>query len=304
MTDYFVYVACTTPVRLPAYEAATMAVLKHLGVNAHHMKDVNCCGAQYIESLSRNAFAAMSGRILAVAERFRKDVIAVCGACSGSLKHVKHMLDTEPELKAEVNDILAEEGLEYTGKVEVKHLLQILRDDVGYDAIRKAVVQPYHGVDLAAHYGCHVTRPAEIVQVDDPEVPRVIDEIIEACGADAIDYAGQVRCCGGPMLAMDEQVATKIGSEKIKNVKDSGAKGIVTACVFCNIQLTQVQFGEGGEAKDRIPILTLPQFMGTAMGIDEESLGMPLNKISPDVLLEFAHRIESKVIRREQEAKR
>jgi heterodisulfide reductase subunit B len=268
------------------------------------MKDVNCCGAQYIESLSREAFAAMSGRILAIAERFGKDVIAICGACSGSLKHVKHMLDTEPDLKAEVNEILAEEDLEYTGKVEVKHLLQILRDEVGYDAIRRAVVQPYNGVKLAAHYGCHVTRPAEIVQVDDPEVPRSIDDIIEACGADAIDYAGKVRCCGGPMLAMDEEVATKIGSEKIANVKAAGAKGIVTACVFCNIQLTQVQFGEGGEPKDRIPVLTLPQFMGAAMGIDEETLGMPLNKISPDVLLEFAHRIESKVIRREQEAKR
>jgi heterodisulfide reductase subunit B len=303
LTDYFLYTGCTTPVRLPAYEAATMAVLKHLGVTVHHMKDVNCCGAQYVESLSREAFAAMSGRLLAIAERFGKDIIAICGACSASLKHVKHMLDTEPELKATVNEILAEEDLEYTGKAEVKHLLQILRDEVGYDAIRRAVVQPYDGIVLAAHYGCHVTRPAEIVQVDDPEVPRSIDDIIEACGARAVDYAGKVRCCGGPLLAMDEKLGTAIGSEKITNIKAAGAKGILTACVFCNIQLTQVQFGEGGEPKDRIPVLTLPQFMGAAMGIDEETLGIPLNKISPDVLLEFAHRIESKVIRREQEAK-
>ncbi|MFW9846210.1 MAG: CoB--CoM heterodisulfide reductase iron-sulfur subunit B family protein [Candidatus Thorarchaeota archaeon] len=301
MSDYFVYTGCTTPVRLPAYEAATMAILRHLGINAHHMKDVNCCGAQYVESLSRNAFAAMSGRLLAIAERFGKDIIAVCGACSGSLKHVKHWLDTEPELRAEVNGLLAEEGLEYTGNVEVKHLLQILRDDIGYDAIKRAIVQPYKGVKVAAHYGCHVTRPHEIVQVDDPEVPTVIDRIIEACGATAVDYAGKTRCCGGPMLAMDEELGTAIGREKIKHMKSAEADAAVTACVFCNIQLTQVQFGEDTTSKDRIPVLTLPQFMGAAMGIDEQTLGLPLNKIRPHVLLEFMHRIESKVVHREQE---
>lgn len=301
MSDYFVYTGCTTPVRLPAYEAATMAILKHLGVNAHHMKDVNCCGAQYVESLNRNAFAAMSGRLLAIAERFGKDIIAVCGACSGSLKHVKHWLDNEPEIRAEVNSLLAEEGLEYTGNVEVKHILQILRDDIGYDAIKRAVVQSYNGVKLAAHYGCHVTRPHKIVQVDDPEVPTVIDRIIEACGAKAVDYAGKTRCCGGPMLAMDEEVATAIGREKIEHMKAAGVYAAVTACVFCNIQLTQVQFGEDTTGKDRIPVLTLPQFMGAAMGIDEQTLGLPLNKISPQILLEFMHRIESKVVHREQE---
>lgn len=304
MSDYFLYAGCTTPVRLPAYEAATKAVLKNLGIELYDLKDANCCGAQYVESLNRNAFAAMGGRILAIAEKFEKDIIAVCGACSGSLKHNKHLLDHDDELRAEVNDLLKEEDLEYTGNVEVKHLLQVLRDDIGYDAIRRAVINPYSGIKLAAHYGCHVTRPHDIVQVDDPEVPRVIDDIIEACGADAIDYAGKVRCCGGPMLAMDEEVSNVIGSEKIENVKAAGANGIVTACVFCNIQLTQVQFGEGTAGKDRIPVLTLPQFMGTAMGIDEETLGISLNKISPTVLLEFMSRIEGKALHREQEAKR
>jgi len=302
--DYLLYAGCTTPVRLPAYEAATKAVLKNLGIELLDLKDANCCGAQYVESLNRNAFAAMGGRILAIAEKFQKDIIAVCGACSGSLKHNKHLLDTEEDLRTEVNDLLREEGLEYTGNVEVRHLLQVLRDDIGYDAIRRAVIQPYNGIKLAAHYGCHVTRPHDIVQVDDPEVPTVIDNIIEACGAEAVDYAGKVRCCGGPMLAMDEEVSTVIGSEKIENVRASGADGIVTACVFCNIQLTQVQFGEGTSGKDRIPILTLPQFMGTVMGIDEETLGISLNKISPTVLLEYMSRIEGKALHREEEAKR
>jgi heterodisulfide reductase subunit B len=215
-----------------------------------------------------------------------RDILAICGACSGSLKTVKHELDTDEELRTEVNSILAEEGLKYTGTVEVKHLLQIFNEDIGYDAIKAAIVKPYNGVRLAAHYGCHVTRPPEIVHVDNPENPVIIDNIIEAAGAIPIDYTGKTRCCGGPMLAMDEEVANKIGLDKIKNIRYEKAEGIVTACVFCDIQLTQVQFGDLAGDEPKIPVLTLPQFLGSAMGINPDSLGIQLNKISPEAILQ------------------
>ncbi len=286
MKEYVLYTGCTTPVRLPAYEAAVTVVLEKLGIRLIPMKDANCCGAQYVESVSHTAFAAMSGRVLAIAESMDRDILAICGACSGSLKTVKHDLDKDEKLRAEVNELLAEEGLKYTGTVEVKHLLQIFNEDIGYDAIKAAIVKPYHGVRLAAHYGCHVTRPPEIVHVDDPENPIIIDAIIEAAGATPVDYIGKTRCCGGPMLAMDEEVANKIGLDKIKNIRNEKADGIVTACVFCDIQLTQVQFGDMAGDEQKIPVLTLPQFLGPAMGIDFDSLGIQLNKIDPQAILQ------------------
>ncbi len=282
MREFMLYTGCTTPVRLPAYEASVRAVLGKFGIELTTMKDANCCGAQYVESLSRPAFAALSGRILALAEREGLDILAVCGACSGSLKTVKHELDSDRYLRAEVNDLLKEEGLEYTGNIRVKHLLQIFQEDIGYNAIEEAIVRPYNGIRLAAHYGCHVTRPYEIVQVDDPENPTIIDRIIRIAGATPVDYIGKTRCCGGPMLAVDESVANKIGMEKINNLQDADVQGLVTACVFCDIQLTQVQFGEGMEPQKRVPVLTLPQFLGPAIGIDADSLGTYLNKIPPD----------------------
>ncbi len=285
MNEILLYRGCTTPVRLPAYEAATIAVLEHLGVKVTPMQDANCCGAQYIESINRNAFAAMSGRILALAEREELDILAVCGACSGSLKHNQHYLDENYEARDEVNELLAEEGLKYTGKVRVRHLLQVLAEDIGFEKIRRNIVKPYSGVKLAAHYGCHVTRPYDIVQVDDPENPVILDHLVEIAGATPVDYTGKTRCCGGPMLAMDEEIATKIGRDKIENVRHVGADGIVTACVFCDIQLTQVQFGEGSD-EAKIPIIPIPQFLGPAMGIELEKLGIELNKISPNPLFE------------------
>ena len=285
MKEFVLYAGCTTPVRLPGYERAVQLVLEKLGVRLTPLKDVNCCGAQYVESVNHVAFAAMSGRILALAEKMDMDILAICGACSGSLKHVKHDLDNNEELRAEVNDLLEEEGLKYTGKVKVKHLLQIFREDIGYDAIRSAVINPYNNIRLAAHYGCHVTRPEEIVQVDDAENPTIIDKIIQAAGGTTVDYNGKTRCCGGPLLAMDEEVGNAIGRDKIENIRDENADGIVTACVFCDIQLTQVQFGEGASDKPKIPVITLPQFLGPALGINEDSLGIQLTKINPQSIL-------------------
>ncbi len=286
MKEYALYTGCTTPVRLPAYEASVKLVLEKLGIRLTLMKDANCCGAQYVESVSHTAFCAMSGRIIALAESMNLDILAICGACSGSLKTVKHDLDNNPKLRAEVNEILADEGLKYTGTSEVKHLLQIFREDIGYEAIKAAIVKPYSGLRLAAHYGCHVTRPPEIVKVDDAENPTIIDRIIELTGATAVDYTGKTRCCGGPMLAMDADVATKIGLDKINNIREENVDGIITACEFCDIQLTQVQFDDLAEDAPKIPVIPLPQFLGPALGINFDKLGIYLNKIDPQTILQ------------------
>jgi heterodisulfide reductase subunit B len=284
--DFVMYLGCTTPVRLPAYEASVKLVLEKLGIRTTIMKDANCCGAQYVQSLSHSAYAAMSGRILALGESMGRDIIALCGACSGSLKHVQHELDNDEELRNEVNGLLEEEGLKYTGTVKVKHLLQIFREDIGYDAIKAAVVRPYNGVRIAAHYGCHVTRPEEIVQVDDAENPTILDRIIEIAGGTPVSYRGKTRCCGGPMLAMDSEVATKIGLDKIENIRAEGAQGIITACEFCDIQLTQVQFDELAGDAPKIPVFPVTQFLGYAMGLGFDELGVSLNKIKPGDVLE------------------
>ncbi|RLI55176.1 MAG: hypothetical protein DRO87_07920 [Candidatus Thorarchaeota archaeon] len=286
MKEFALYTGCTTPVRLPSYEASVKAVLSRLGITLVDMSDANCCGAQYIESVSHKAFVAMSARILALAEKMGLDLLTVCGACSGSIKTVKHELDHDKKLRDEINALLAEEGLTYTGKYEVKHLLQVFAEDIGYEAIREAIVRPYKGVRLSAHYGCHVTRPEEIVQVDDAENPTIIDKIIEIAGGTAVDYVGKTRCCGGPMLGVDPILASRIGRDKIENIRAENVQGIVTVCEFCNLQLTQVQFGDEVEGLDKIPVITLPQFLGPALGIDFDSLGISMNRISPQPVLQ------------------
>jgi len=284
MKDYVLFRGCIAPVRLPAYEAATILVLEKLGINVAPLNNANCCGAQYIESLNENAFLALGGRILALAEHEGKDILAICGACAGSLKHTKKLLDRRKRVRTEVNSLLTNEGLEYTKKVEVKHLLDIFEHDIGLHTLRSAITNPYAGIRLAAHYGCHVTRSFEDLNATDGETPTIIDSIIRVAGGHPVDYSGKTRCCGAPLLAMDEKLAGKVGMEKVRNVREAGAEGIVTACAYCDIQLAQVQFG-GRLEKSRIPVMTLPQFLGPALGILDDDLGMHMNRTSPSRIL-------------------
>ncbi|MHA1134925.1 MAG: CoB--CoM heterodisulfide reductase iron-sulfur subunit B family protein [Candidatus Thorarchaeota archaeon] len=284
MKEYVLFRGCATPVRHPSYEVATNLVLEKLGINIEPLKNANCCGALYVETLDENAFLALNGRILALAEHQGKDVLAICGACAGSLKHAKKLLDRRKTVRAEINALLAEEGLEYTKKVKVKHLLDIFQEDIGLYKLRMAITNPYQGIKLAAHYGCHATRSFENLHTGSDEVSTVIDSVIRIAGGVPVDYPEKMSCCGAPLLAMDEKLAGKVGLDKVRNAKEAGAEGIVTVCTYCDIQLAQVQFG-GRWEKSRIPVLTLPQFLGPALGIDDEDLGLHLNRTSPSRIL-------------------
>jgi heterodisulfide reductase subunit B len=285
MKEYVLFRGCVAPVRLPAYEAATVAVLEKLGINISPLNNTNCCGAQYIESLNENAFLALGGRILALAENEGKDILAICGACAGSLKHVKTLLDRRKRARADVNSLLEREGLQYTRKVEVKHLLDVFEQDITLSTLKSAITNPYANIRLASHYGCHVTRPFDDMNYTSGKIPTIIDSIIRVAGGRPVNYEGKFRCCGAPLLAMDDKLASKVGMEKIRSIKEAGAEGIVTACAYCDIQLSQVQLGNRLE-KSRIPVMTLPQFLGPALGILDEDLGMHMNRISPSRILE------------------
>ena len=285
MKKILLFRGCTVPVLLPAYEAATNLVLEKFGIKTVTLNKANCCGSQYIEAINSKAFLALNGRILALAETKGLDVLALCGACTRSLKSTKHLLDSDKKAKNEVNSLLRDEGIEYTGSANVKHLLDVIQEDIGLLTLKRAIINPYSGIRLAVHYGCQVIRPHGALNLENSKTPTVVEDIIKLAGGISIDHEGKNRCCGGPLSTMDKQLAGKIGREKIANIRDAGAKGIITVCAYCVMQLTHVQFGSK-TGKTRIPVLTLPQFLGPALGILDDDLGFQMNRIDPSLLLE------------------
>ena len=285
MKKILLFRGCIVPVLLPAYEAATIQVLEKLGIKVTVLNKANCCGSQYVEALNQKAFLALNGRILALAEAKGMDVLALCGACTRSLKNTKSILDSNRRSKDEVNSLLKDEGIEYTGSSRIKHLLEVIQEDIGMLTLKKAITNPYPGIRLAVHYGCQVIRPNGALNLDATKAPALVDNIVRLAGGIPIDYEGKNQCCGGPLSTMDKKLAGKIGREKISNIRAAGAKGIITVCAYCDVQLTHAQFGSR-PGKSRIPILTLPQFLGPAIGIVDDDLGIQMNRISPTQLLD------------------
>jgi heterodisulfide reductase subunit B len=285
MKKLLLFRGCTAPVLLPAFEAATIQLLKRFSIKAVVLNDANCCGVQYTEALNPRAHLALSGRILALAEERGLDILPLCSACVRSLKYTKEKLSSDKRARQEVNLLLKEESLSYTGSIMVKHLLEVIRDDIGLAAMKKAITNPYADVRFATHYGCQVVKHARTLNSEVSEPPTIMEDIIRLAGGIAVDYDGKYGCCGGPLSAVDADLASRMGKEKISNIRNAKVQGIVTVCAYCTIQLSHAQFGVKA-SKNKIPVLTLPQFLVPALGIQDSASRVMAGRISFDRLFE------------------
>ncbi|KAA0007562.1 MAG: hypothetical protein FE035_01535 [Thermoplasmata archaeon] len=185
-------------------------------------------------------------------------------------------------MRSRVNEMLASEDLEYKGKVGVVHTVDLLYDHVGVKEIKKHVKKPLKGLKIASHYGCHLVRPSEIGRPVDSENPMKIEAVLEALGAETMDYAEKLDCCGGLLLVnLPESALTKTG-QKLQAVEEHGFDGLVTVCPWCQrmFDSRQKKAGETVAAKLEVPVFYLTQLLGLAFGLDERKLGLDLN-LSP-----------------------
>ena len=196
MAKYALFLGCVAPARYPGVELATREVCKALGIELVELEGANCCPAPgVIKSFDQNTWLAVAARNLALAEKQGVDIITICNGCYGSLFDAAHILNNDPEKLAAVNKILSEVGLQYNGKTKVHHFAEVFYKDLGIDAIKAKFTNPLD-VNVAVHYGCHFLKPSNLKNLDDPERPKILDELVEATGAKSIDYKDKQMCCG------------------------------------------------------------------------------------------------------------
>jgi heterodisulfide reductase subunit B len=278
---YALFLGCTIPARLKEYEVSARAVLKKLNIELVDIKDFNCCGYP-LRNFDFKSYLLSSARNLALAQRKNLDVAVLCQCCYGSLKKADSLMKEGPSLRDEINGYLKKEKLEYTGGVEIKHLLTILHDDYGIEALRKKIERPFKDLKIAAHYGCHALRPSRIVRLDDPYDPKIFDRLVEATGSQSIYWASRLECCGAPLLGVNDDLSFDIMRKKLKDSSEGGADFICTACPYCQIQFDTVQAMITGEEKggSTIPSILYTQLLGMSMGIDNKALLLDTNRIS------------------------
>lgn len=284
MSEYIYYPGCSLKGNSKHYEESLLPVFKTLGMEFEEMDDWNCCGATAYFSVDDAMATTISGRNLSIAEKAGKDLMAPCAGCYLTLKKSNNFLKSGVDGAKKTLQNLKNNGSEYKGGVNVIHPLEILVHDLGMDAIREKVTMPLKGFKVASYYGCQLVRP--FTEFDDPDYPVHLDNIMEALGAEAVDYSAKTRCCGGSLTGTIMDVGRRLNYILLKEAKCKGADAIVTICPLCQFNLELMQPGIEKEFKEKfeIPILYFTQLMGVAFGIPKEDLGfsrsvIPLNKM-------------------------
>jgi heterodisulfide reductase subunit B2 len=287
---YALFLGCTIPARSRHYELSARKVAQKLGVEFIDQADFICCGFP-VKSAEKKSALILGAYNLALAEKNNLDLCSLCSSCTSALTEAAHHLSGHERDRAEVNEVLGKVGLKFEGKVKVRHFARILYEEVGLEALKKSFVQSLEGLRVASHYGCHYIKPSEIYSnFDQVEDPHTLDEIVALTGATVVDYQNKKRCCGGPVLAVDEKTSLSVAKEKLDDIKEAGADIINLICPFCSVMYDsnqkgiETQFNVGYN----LPVLYLTQILGLAMGMDRKDLGLNLNVVkTKDVLARF-----------------
>jgi len=276
---YGFFTGCTSQNDSYENEMSSREVLNYFKIDYQDIKDQNCCGTP-IKSTKHEMWAFLAARIHALAKQQGFEAIAtICNGCDLSLNELEHELAQNPELRAKVNAALAKEGLQYESPLPVRNILTILYEDIGVERIRKSVKHKLKKLKVAAHYGCHAIRPTTIERPDDAEKPTKIQELLEVLGAKSPDYPELLDCCAANIIGVNPEKSLTVAGNKVDIIKQRGYNSICNICPFCQKQLggSQDVAGRIVQKDLKIPSLYLTQYVGLALGIDEEALGLQMN---------------------------
>jgi len=285
--EYLFYLGCTIPARLPSYEISGRRILRELGVKLVEMPDFNCCGLP-IDPVNHEMMVLMAARNLCLAEEANLNILALCPGCSGTLHKVNRKLKDDGKLRAKVNEQLKEMGMSFKGTIEVKHLVRMLNEDIGLEKIKADVKRPLVDIRVAEHNGCHLLRPKQYEEFDDPENPKVLKSLIEVTGAQCLDYIGETDCCGSTVMGVNENVPLQLVRNKLNNLKAVGVQALITVCPSCHLMfdLNQPRVERIFKEKFGIPVLHYTQLLGLAMGISPEELAIQDLRVKASSIIE------------------
>jgi succinate dehydrogenase / fumarate reductase cytochrome b subunit len=273
---YALFLGCVAEDSCKELGSSMSMVAKKLGMNFVDIEDATCCGAGYLHAYNKQLSLLLNGRSLAMAEKAGVDtIITVCSLCLLALEKVNKELSSDPDALKKTNELLGKVGLHYSGKIKVKHFLQVLLEDYGIEKLSKMVVSPLN-LKVAPFYSCQLIRPPDMHEFDNFYEPKSLDELIKALGGTPVNFPGKTKCCGFHILMVNEEVAMKMGGTHLKDAKDRGADCMVVPCPCCHLvfDMYQPRIESKLDMKIKLPILHLPQMIGLALGFTSKELGL------------------------------
>lgn len=278
---YAYYPGCSAGASAKAYDMSALAVADVLGLKFQEVEDWNCCGSmEYFATDKLPAYSLVARNLALAAKQDAEDICAPCSACFLNLYKTDDHMGIDANLNNQVNRALAAGGLTYDpGSMKIRHLLDIMIEDVGYEEIAAHVSQPLKGLRVAPYYGCLIVRP---YYKGNPEHPTHMDELLKALGATVVDFPMKAHCCGGHMSQISEDTSLELIRRILFNADEYKADVIATVCPMCQLNLDAYQsFVNRNHNTDfDLPVLYFTQLMGLAYGIDQKTLGFGTEIVS------------------------
>jgi heterodisulfide reductase subunit B len=249
------------------------------------LENWTCCGSTPYGSTAEEESILIAARNLAIAEKTGLDLVTPCSSCYVVLNHANNYLKEHEDFRKQVNQALAEVGLEFKGQLRVRLLAEVLFHDITPEGIAQKVQRNLNGLKVASYYGCQMLRPAGF---ESTEAPESLDKIVESLGGKAMPFPLKNRCCGSSLIIPEENMAVGLTHKIIANAAENGAECIITPCPLCqtNLDAYQSRVNSKFGTKFDLPVLFVTQLIGLALGIDSMSLGLNTNIVSPKKVLD------------------
>ncbi|MCP5106879.1 MAG: heterodisulfide reductase, subunit B [bacterium] len=281
------YPGCTLKNTAKHFEDSTLCALDRLGVETEELKKWYCCGTVF--SLSSDDLihhVAPIRNLVRVKEAGSDTVMTLCAMCFNTLKRANIRMQKEPESLEKINNFMWGEPIDYEGDVKVLHLLELLRDEVKFESIAKKVVKPVENLKISTYYGCLLVRPKE-VGFDDMENPTILEKLMAALGAEAVDFPYKTECCASYQTVDNPGIVADRTHRILDSARNQGAEVVVVSCPLCafNLDFRQKDAARKYPEFQYIPVLYFTQVMGIALGCSEEAMGFDLHHIDPRPLL-------------------
>ncbi|HEX2396696.1 MAG TPA: CoB--CoM heterodisulfide reductase iron-sulfur subunit B family protein [Solirubrobacteraceae bacterium] len=279
----------------PELHGAMAKVAPLLDLELIELDRAACCGAGVIAEHNQELADTLNARTFALAQQTDGALMMnICSTCQGSMSECQERLDASTDYREQINDNLRGEALRYERGVVNKNLAWLLVEDMGLDELRSRVKRPLENLKVGPFYGCYLVRPTDRLGINDRR-PRdtYLHLIIETLGGTVIDYAGQYKCCGFPIITMNKEASLKQAGRHLGDAIEADADCLVTPCPLCHLNLDlQQPLAERVVGRDLgMPVLHLPQLLGLALGLQPRELGMSKHVVKPTSVIDWSQAV-------------
>lgn len=285
---YIPFFGCMMTTKYPWFEAAVRKSVTKIGLELVDVDGFTCCPDPiYFQARNKMEWYTIAARNLSLAEDLGHDIITTCSGCTATLSEVNLALKEDQDLKETVNKRLSKIGREYKGSINVRHAITVLRDDFGLDRVAETVTRPLEGLKVAVHYGCHLLKPSWVMQVDDPDRPTILENLIKAIGAEPIHHEMTLLCCG--RACMTDSIPNQMVEDILETIKSHNADcmGLICPTCFDEFDLGQIVLGRKLKKTFDVPIVYYFQLLGLAQGLEPKEVGLHMHKVKADRIFDM-----------------